>query len=71
VVVQELQSTCDLDLRVFHFEFLKHCHHLLSVMLIELVLELRNVRDDCAFKEIAVILRTKKETDFSLEKQNR
>jgi len=59
MVVQELESACDLDLRVLHFEFLKHCHHFLSVILVELVFELRNVGDDCTLKEIAVVLRKK------------
>lgn len=55
MIIQELQSACNLNLRVFHFEFLKNCHHFLGVVLIELVLELRNVRDDCTLKEIAVV----------------
>lgn len=59
MVVQELQSACYLDLWVLHFEFLQNGHHFLSVVLIQLVLELWNVGDDSTLKEIAVILTTK------------
>jgi len=58
MVVQELQSACDLDLGILHFEFLQDSHHFLSVVLVQLILQFWNVRDDSTFKEIAVILRT-------------